>query len=208
MSPDELVLPPPPNPTTRLWVDAYSMQLEAVAEIMADVKTRRNVEQAIKKAEADLNANTDPAQEQQLRAVVANQKQILLEMGLFNIEAYRELMTRWRFVRDQVLASGWDLSQELHFDVDEALGVAQVSQGTLKPRPFMAGEVQVILAFLTFVTNNQNRLDPLEYTKQILQKQGITAENFAEHAEHLCIRNPWAPDAPPPSKNIIQGSFR
>jgi hypothetical protein len=33
--------------------------------------------------------------------------------------------------------------------------------------------------------------DPVEYTKQMLADQGITAENFHLHADKLAIQNPW-----------------
>jgi hypothetical protein len=203
----DIALPPVVPPTTRLWVDAYTMQLEAIAEIMANPQTRKSVEDAVKKAEADLAANTDPTKDEQLMSLVANQKQILFEMGTFNLEAYRDLMSRWRSVRDQILMAGWDLNVDLDFDPVEALGIVNVSQGGGKPKPFMAAEAQVMLAFIQFVSNKQDSISPQEHAKQMLLKQGINADNFHEHQDRLGISNPWGDSTPKP-KNIIQGNFR
>jgi hypothetical protein len=202
-------LPPPPEPppTTRLWVDAYTMQLEGIAEAIASPKVRGAAADALRQAQAALAVEVNEEKAEQLRSVIANQQQVLMEIGTFNVEAYRDLMARWRSVREQILRQGWDLTQDLDFERDDATGFVNICQGRGKPQPFMAAEAQVALAFINFVNTNQEKFDPLSYTKKILLAQGINADNFDDHADRLCITNPWAPSKPAKPK-IIQGNFR
>jgi hypothetical protein len=197
--------PPPTPPTTRLWVDAYTMQLEGVAEAIASPKVRKAAADALRQAEAALAVEVDADKVAQLRSVIANQKQVLLEIGTFNVEAYRDLMAHWRSVRDQILRQGWDLTLDLDFERDDATGFVNVKQGRGRPQPFMAAEAQVALAFINFVNANQEKFDPLSYTKEILKRHGINAANFADHADRLCITNPWQPAAA--KTKIITGNF-
>lgn len=199
-------LPPEVPPTTRLWVDAYTMQLEGIAEAIASPRVRAAAADALRQAESALKVEANEEKADQLRSVIANQKQVLMEIGSFNVEAYRDLMAHWRSVRDQILRQGWDLTLDLDFERDDATGFVNVKQGRGRPQPFMAAEAQVALAFINFVNANQEKFDPLSYTKKILERQGINAANFADHADRLCITNPWQPAAA--KTKIIQGNFK
>lgn len=219
MTPDDadLVLPPMTPPTTRLWVDAYTMQLEAMAEAIASPKVRKSAEDALKRIQADLAIETDPNKAADLRAALQNQQKILLDIGTFDLEGYRSTMAAWRRARDQILSAGWDLTQEIHFEVSYASATRERSSVQIinifpeggKKQPFMAGEGQAVLCFIQFVAANQERFDPLSYTKQMLTRQGITADNFDDHRDRLCVDNPWAPSPTPAARpKIIQGNFK
>lgn len=203
MSETPLLSPTPPI-TTLLWVDAYTMQLEGTAEAIASPHVRRSAAEALAQAKAALAIEVDADKQEQLRAVIGNQEQVLMEIGTFNVEAYRDLMARWRSVREQILRQGWDLTQDVDFAVNDKTGFVDVSQGRGLKQPFMHAEAQVALSFIQFVNANQDKFDPLTYTKKILLRQGINADNFDEHADRLAITNPWRPPAP----KIIQGNFK
>jgi hypothetical protein len=211
VTPDDadLVLPPMAPPTTRLWVDAYTMQLEAMAEAIASPKVRKSAEDALKRIQADLAIETDPNKAADLRAALQNQQKILLDIGTFDLDGYRSTMAAWRRVRDQIISAGWDLTLEIHFEPDNAAGIVYAYPEGGKKQPFMAGEAQAALCFIQFVAANQERFDPLSYTKQMLTRQGITADNFDDHRDRLCVDNPWAPSPTPAARpKIIQGNFK
>jgi hypothetical protein len=194
------------SPTTLLWADAYTMQLEATAEAIACPEIRKHAQAALRQAESDLAVETDEAKAENLHAAVANQQQVLKEIGSFDVDAYREIMARWRSARGQILRAGWDLTQDIDFIDNPKRGVVIVSQGKGAKQFFSAGEAQIVLAFLQFVNANQDKFDPLSHVKRILARQGITADNFEIHRDRLCIDNPWAPSPTPPT-SIIQGKF-
>lgn len=201
------LLPPEVPITTRLWVDAYTMHLEGTAEAIASPQVRKSAVDALRQAKAALAVEVNEEKADQLRAVIGNQEQVLMEIGTFNLEAYRDLMARWRSVREQILRLGWDLTQDLDFTPNQKTGFVDISQGRGLRQPFMPGEAQIALAFIQFVNANQDKFDPLSYTKKVLTRQGITAENFDEHSDRLAITNPWAP-LKPASPKIIQGNFK
>ena len=49
----------------------------------------------------------------------------------------------------------------------------------------------LIIKFLKFVVANSQTSDPIEYTKQMLMKQGINEDNFHLYADSIAFPNPW-----------------
>ncbi len=47
------------------------------------------------------------------------------------------------------------------------------------------------IKFLRWAESNAPNFSPVEYTKQMLMKQGITKENFHQYKDKLAITNPW-----------------
>jgi hypothetical protein len=68
----------------------------------------------------------------------------------------------------------------------------------IHPVRFKGRDALTALGFLTFWIRQCNKVDPISETKRMLEAQGITPDNFSDHADRLMIRNPWAPDSPEP----------
>lgn len=203
------------------WVDAYTVYLDSVAAAMSDTALRLQVEDALKKARADRALALEGTEAYTTAdGLVKNQETILTQMQGFDIEAYRSSVALWRSVRQTVLNSGIVLLQpvsvftpgwttkltaaKLTVLMTGSPGMERVKKltdaGTVvvvqAPNtlvPFRHDEAGVVMGFFSFVDRNRETFDPLAYTKQQLEKQGITAFNFEQHRDRLAIDNPWAP---------------
>lgn len=216
------------------WIDAYTIYLDSVAAAMSNTALRTQVEDALKKARADRAlAPEGSAAYTAADGLVKNQETILAQMQGFDIEAYRASVALWRSVRQTVANAGLALTRPVSVFTPgwtEKLAPAQLARimanspgmervkkltdaGTVvvvqAPNtlvPFRHDEAGVVMGFFSFVERHREKFDPLAYTKQTLQKQGITEANFEQHRDRLAIDNPWAPLGDAPAKpRIITG---
>ncbi len=197
------------------WVDAYTVHMESRAEAMADPSIKQRITAAVQELKKDrANATSDKEREEFDRAIV-NQQNVLDQLGQFDLEAYKDISTRWKSIRSDLLSSGWDMRQQidffrmsngdLHVSQKSALqkkhmrirekvsGGAGLTEADLGPGiVWHPATAAVAITFFKFVFDSQQSVpDPLEYTRRMLEQQGITEENFDQHADKLAIQNPW-----------------
>ncbi len=170
------------------WVDAYTMQLSAIAEANNSAELQGVVAEATKRtaAEAKRTGSTQDI------LVAENQKMINQKMRSFSLEEHKELMAIWKRVRKDFSMTGWDLGQEIFYQMDQEKKKLHVWQGNEKGGLyFTLAEGGLAVKFLKFVHEHSNQFNPIAYTKQMLEKQGVTKENFHQYADSLAIVNPW-----------------
>ncbi len=61
------------------------------------------------------------------------------------------------------------------------------------PVRFEGRDALTAFGFINFFIQQCENLDPGKKVRDALLAQGITAENFHQHAENLMIRNPFTP---------------
>jgi hypothetical protein len=197
------------------WVDAYTVHMEARAEAMADPSIKQRITAAVQELKKDRANATSDKEREEFDAAIVNQQHVLDQLGQFDIEAYRDISARWKQIRGDLLSSGWDMRQNVDF-FRMSNGNLHVSQKTalqkkhIQIRAKLVGEAgltekdlgpgiiwhpataAVAITFFKFVHDSQTSVtDPREYTRRTLEQQGITAENFDQHADKLAIQNPW-----------------
>lgn len=171
-----------------VWLDAFTAMLESAAEAKNNFQIQKEVKESVK----HLNSEVKQKNTVEMRTLAANQKAIARQMA-FDPEQHALVMARWKQSKYQILATGWDLSQEIHFEMLPS-GKTRIWQGEEKGGLLLSREDgDAIIVFLKFVHENSEKFDPIEYTKQMLLKQGINAKNFHEYQDKLAITNPWKP---------------
>ncbi len=171
------------------WVDAYTMFLTALAEANNSEELRGVVADATKRtaAEAKRTGSTQDI------LVAANQKLINEKMKTFSVEENKELMALWKKVKKDFLMTGWDLGEDINYQLDPTTKKKlHVWQGNERGGLYFSlAEGGLVVKFLKFVQEHSSTFNPVAYTKQMLEKQGITKDNFKQHADSLAIINPW-----------------
>lgn len=181
-------------PKTEHWIDLYTMVLDQLAENLRDPKDwfeRLGIKPGEEGAIA-LPKKLDEAaylEQQNAWASVKRDLRIFgLELGeslmlapeILNPQAkptHGQALVRWEYAMKKWEKEPWlEISHELE----------------VVPVRFRGRDALLALGFISFWIQQCNKVDPIEETKKMLNRQGITAENFAEHADRLMIKNPWA----------------
>lgn len=176
------------------WCDAYTMFLDAIAEARNSRAMQAGLKDSLKHAKAEAKRTGD---EQDIMAA-ANQEAINRHLVGSSPEQHRELLSIWKQVRTELMGTGWDLSEEIHICRDPSSPAkCCLWQGESPTPPKDALRIPNALGgvarrFLLFVAEYSAKFDPLAYTRQVLERQGITKDNFHLHADKLAITNPWA----------------
>lgn len=182
--------------TMNAWCDAYTAQINAIADARNDPRLKRQVKDALTNAKSEV-ARTDTNQDHE---ILRNQRAIAQGMQ-FSLEEHKELIRIWMQVRTEFMATGWDLNEEISYQLDpktkKHLLVWQGAPGPVNVPPpkdalrFTLAQGGLAVKFLKFIGENSMSFDPVEYTKQTLAKQGINEHNFDQ--ANLDIVNPWKP---------------
>lgn len=177
----------------RVWVDAYTIQLEAQGQAFQDPGLRQTVVDAIRDLQGAFDAIVEGATgKEDARAALENQKQVLDFIDRFDWEAFKTQRATWKRVRAELLQTSFDLRQEITFNNGND-GITRIGQrGTGSPLKVTGAEAQVAVAFLTWVSDNQRTIDPLHYTRTILARSGIKSyADFEANKDKFSITNPW-----------------
>jgi hypothetical protein len=179
----------------RDWVDAYEVILECNMMAATDPRKHQEIADAEAAIKADLVIATSDEQREQLRAALAEQQQVARVMKSFSAESFFAVRATWRLVREDLLTVGWDLRRDVDFQ-GKPNGELWGRQGGGPFKKWPQEKGLVVATFMHWVMQTQNDVkDPVAYTKAMLERQGITKENFHEHADKLAIRNPWGGDS-------------
>lgn len=176
-----------------VWCDAYTMHLTVLAEASTDPELRRTLRDAVRRTSSEAKRTRS---EVDIKAA-ANQQAVADAIFKFSPEQQKELMAIWKEVRTQFISLSWDMRTEIHFEVDRDKKVAWIWQGeagalrSLDAVAFTLSHGGMLRRFLKFVAENQDRIDPVTYTKQALLKQGVNKGNFQELVGNAGITNPW-----------------
>ncbi len=182
----------------QVWCDAYTVHLEAMAEAHNNQQMLGALTDATKRTAAEAKQT---GSDQDIMAA-QNQRAIEAQVRRWSPEEHRELMSMWKSVRAEFMATNWDLAEPVQYALD-AVNRRQllVWQGpelpVHVPPPKDALKLSLsygalAVKFLKFTAENSAKFDPRVYTKQMLERQGINEHNFALHQEKLAIVNPWA----------------
>lgn len=175
----------------KVWVDAYTMQLEASYAAAMDSRLKAEVADAVKQSTSDAKAASDGtvAKVQNTR-IAENQRDIQAKVAGFNLDAYHAIRSAWARLSVDLAATGWDLAEDIGF---EELNDGRVLVKQRKEQLIVQREVaKLAYAFLLWVEETQDKADPREHVKRVLAEQGIGPDNFDQHAGRLGITNPWA----------------
>jgi hypothetical protein len=176
---------------TRDWLDAFAVTLECNVASAMNPELLQQVIDAEKHIRADLVAATSDAERDQLSAALGNQRHILHTMKAFNLESHNAMMVTFRAIREDFLKAAFDLRRNVDFE-GRPNGELWARQGKGPWMKWSQDQGHVVLAFMRWVYDKQTEVrDPGAYTRKMLEQQGITRENFHEHADKLAIRNPW-----------------
>lgn len=179
--------------TMRDWTTAFACVQECAADAADNSEIKRGVDDNIKMLRARVKENADP----QAKKLLETQELVKAQMFQHRPEMHKALMDLWRVVVRDLLSYEWDLAEEVHYAEKTKGGPLWFWQGDKDDRG-ETGKVTVerakavlIIKFLKFVAANANNQDPIEYTKQMLMKQGINEHNFHAYADSIAFPNPW-----------------
>ncbi len=179
---------------TEHWVDLYTLFLEQLAENLRDPKEwfeRLGITPETQGAiPIPQKLQEDKYIEQQ--NAWANVRR---DMRVFGLELGEELMLAPEILNPEAKPTHgqplvrWQYAMK-KWEKDPWLEISHKLE--VVPVRFKGREALLALGFITFWIQQCNKIDPVEQTKTMLSKQGITAENFHLHADRLLIKNPWA----------------
>jgi hypothetical protein len=186
------ILTPGAQPLSLLqWMDAYSMFLESTAEAKNNTELRTCIEENIKALKGSSKGLAGAAD----RQLLATQEQIKAFMG-FSLDMYKAKRLAWKNVCVDVRAASWNLAEDIHYTEQTKGGYHRFWQGDKDATEggLVVDRVKalVLIQFLKFVNaQSTQNANPIEYTKQMLLKQGINEHNFHKHADAIAFPNPW-----------------
>lgn len=173
----------------RLWVDAFTVQLDVLAEGFENPTLVRSVMDGAKEIVAAHGAGSP---------VAANQASVMDRFRRHDYEQWRVVREAWRVLGAKLVAHGWspfDMAMERDpFGKKHHAILVHETDALAKPLPLGTQEAMLVEAFLRFVaeTAQNDTFDPRVEIKARLEKQGITKDNFHLHAGRLLISDPWA----------------
>ncbi len=179
--------------TTRDWINAFTCVQECSADAADNSEIKRSVDENLKMLRARVKENADP----QAQRLLESQELIKRQMFQFRPEIHVQLMDLWRKVSVDILALDWDLTQEIHYMESTKGGPMWFWQGDKDDRgpngKTTVDRLKAVLfiKFLKFIAAHADNSTPLEYTQNMLLKQGINAKNFHLYADSLAFPNPW-----------------
>lgn len=176
---------------TRMWVDAYTATLEASFDAAMNPEIRSEVGESLKATKSQA-VQTGAQQDIQ---IANSQQRIANAMGRFSMEHYQLFKDIWKRAGREISAAAWDMTQAVTFaeDPDQRL---RFWQGDIPTKNFIIldrNEASFAIKFLRFVEAQSGNMDPIAYTKSVLERQGINEHNFDQYADKLAIINPWKP---------------
>lgn len=155
------------------------------------------------------------------RLGIANEKNVVATPQAASMESIRESREAWKSVKRDLRAFGLTLSGMMEYEPLEAVYCADPStlpieqqenarakRGIMEwvKKPWFTAKHQLELIpvrfegrkaitavcfFAWWLNQIKGRVDPRQATRDMLSRQGITAENFDQHADRLMIKNPW-----------------
>ncbi len=185
--------PAPAAPTMAQWLNAFTCIQECSADAADNPEIKRSVADNIKMLRARVAENADP----QAGNMLAQQELIQRQMFAKRPEMYQMLIGLWHKAAVEIKAFDWDLSQDVHYQEEFKGGRLLFWQGAAdetdvsKKQAVIRPIAVMIIKFLKFVKQMSETSDPIEYTKEILLKQGINEHNFDLYADQLAFPNPW-----------------
>lgn len=121
----------------------------------------------------------------------------------FDLEVYRDWEHAWKEVRAQFKLFGledFDDAEIEGVNIDPKTLTLSVAAGKVCfyrpgdkiPMTLKGVPARIAVNFLNFFTAGMRAdQDPRAFVRQALSSQGVTAENFHQHADKLMITNPW-----------------
>ncbi len=183
----------PTVPELKVWLNAFTCIQECSADAADNSEIRRSVSDNVKMLRARVKENADP----QAQKLLDQQELIQRQMFQKRPELHRELMKLWRNTVEDLISYSWNVAEEVHYEEDFKGGPMLFWQGDLNETPrhkkvtVTRPRAVLIIRFLKFVSAHSGDTSPIEYTKQMLLKQGINEENFHLYEDQLVIPNPW-----------------
>ncbi len=167
-------------PATTHWLDLYGMIMERLSEHLSDPAA------FYKKLGIDPNNQGSAAQ----------------KIGKLDLEAYRDLKSSWKRVRQTIQLFGLELGEDLTLSPM----LTEMQTKTWRQKPwlevgrstdtdavrFEGRDALTALSFFNFYIQQCETLDPAAHMRNLLASQGVTKDNWAEHAGGLGIANPFA----------------
>ncbi len=188
-----IINPADPAPTLRQWLEAFTCVMECAGDAADNAYIKKEVDDNIKLLRSRVKEKADPQAPKLLEA----QELIKRQMWAQRPEIHRELMKLWHETVKDIMSYNWDLSEEIHYAEAHKGGPINFWVGDADDRG-LAGKIPVgrhkavlLIKFLKFVREESLTKNPIEYTKQMLLKQGITKDNFHHYADMLAFPNPW-----------------
>jgi len=186
--------PQPAAPTLEQWLTAFTCIQECSADAADNSEIRRSVSDNVKMLRARVKENADP----QAERLLASQELIQRQMFAQRPEISRLILAEWRIAMVDIRAYCWDLTQPVHYHEGPVKGGvilfwqgdAGLQDNSTKTQVSRRTALMAI-KFLKFVKAMGEESDPIKYTQQMLEKQGITADNFHLYADQLAFPNPW-----------------
>lgn len=172
------------------WVDAYTATLEASADAAQNHEIRGAVRESLTAAKAQAKESGSLED----RQIAEAQARVQQHMGNFNQEQFRVLIRIWLNAAVEIKKASWDLAEAVNFSEEPSKEKLRFWQGEDPRKDFFLlprQEAAMAIKFLRWVESNSPNFSPLEYTKSMLMKQGITKENFHLYQDKLAITNPW-----------------
>lgn len=182
-----------PERTLKYWLESFTCIQECSADAADNSEIKRSVDDNIKLLRSRVKEKADP----QAPKLLEQQLLIRAQMWARRPEMHVELMKLWRVAEREIRAFGWDLGDEVHYGEVTKGGKLRFWQGDKDKPPtdskYQLDRMTAVMAikFLKFVAAESQTNDPVEYTKQMLLKQGINKDNFHLYQESLAFPNPW-----------------
>lgn len=171
------------------WVDAFTVQLEVLAEGYENPLLKHAVADGLKAVESAHGKGSKVAQ---------NQMAINQRFATHEYEQWRAARGGWKALGSKLVSLGWgpfDMAIERDpFGRKDRFLLAHDTDRLAKPLPLDKPEALLVAAFLSFVneTAKNDTFDPRDEMKTRLAGMGVTKENFPFHAERLGVSDPWA----------------
>lgn len=178
--------------TMLAWTEAFSAHLESQAMARADMAMKRDIQKRAASAHSDAaRSGGDPT----AYKLAANQQAVLDAMGHFDPEVHNEMMSRWRALKRDLDASGWDM-KNADIEISEIVphDTYLFYQGNPLQGLRLRGQTaQMAMLFLIFVRDTSARIDPNAFVRETLAQQGIhnNAQFIASGFADSGLTNPF-----------------
>lgn len=187
------IITPGEVPTLRQWLEAFTCVQECAGDAADNSYIKKEVDDNIKMLRSRVAEKADP----QAPRMLELQEHIKRQMWAQRPEIHQELMKLWRETMTDILSYNWDLTKEVYYAELVKNGPIYFWQGDGDDRgiagkiPVARSKAVLVIRFLKFVAEESRTKNPIEYTKEVLLKQGINKDNFHYYADLLAFPNPW-----------------
>lgn len=175
------------------WLNAYTCIQECSADAADNSEIKRSVDDNIKLLQSRVKEGADP----QAKKLLETQLMVKRQMWARRPEIHNAFMDLWKKTMQDIKSYSWDLSEDVHYAESYKGGPINFWQGDPDDRgptgkiPVSRDRAILIIRFLKFVSAESERMNPIEYSKQMLMKQGINKDNFHLYADLIAFPNPW-----------------